>query len=241
MLPDRRRLKLAKVGVVGSNPIARSRFSQENQEVESGPSGPFLLRGPGLQCNLSKINAIGRKSPDTLSCVWRYQSAALPTPAATPGEVAGRTYWSACRRSHAYAGPLCHSSSDGMVSQRSRSFADGRSVPETALEPLAILATNSASVYFRAGHADAIGQGREVQLRSAYRHGQGRTRDRREAWSAGRDRTGRRGVSTFEDDRIGTPGGDGCSRSADVGRWNGKRGREKSIGLHAKRSWQRCR
>ena len=29
-----------------------------------------------------------------------------------------------------------------MVSQRSRSFADGRSVPETALEPVAILATN---------------------------------------------------------------------------------------------------
>jgi hypothetical protein len=132
-----------------------------------------LLRGPGSQCNLSKINAIGRKSPDTLSWVWRYQSAALPTFAATPGEVAGRTYWSACRRSHAYAGPLCHSSSDGMVSQRSRSFADGRSVPETALEPVAILATNSASAYFRAGHADAIGQGREVQLRSAYRHGQG--------------------------------------------------------------------
>ncbi len=169
------------------------------------------------------------------------QSAALPTSAATPRRVAGRTYWSAFRRSQAYAGPRCHSSSDGMVSQRSRSFADGRSVPETALEPLAILATNSASAHFRAGHADAIGQGREVQLRSAYRHGQGRTRDRREAWSAGRDRPGRRGVSTFEDDRIGTPGGDGRSRSADVGRWNGQRGGEKSIGRHAKRSWQRCR
>ena len=166
-------------------------FLQGNQEVESGPSGPFLLRGPGPRFSLSKINAIGRKSPDTPSCVWRYQSATLPTSAATPGEVAGRSYWSACRRSHAYAGPPCHSSSDGSVSQRSRSFADGRSVPEAALEPLAILATNSASGFFRAEHADAISQGREVQLRSAYRHGQGRTRDRREAWSAGRDRTGR--------------------------------------------------
>jgi hypothetical protein len=112
---------------------------------------------------------------------------------------------------------------------------------ETFLEPLAILATNSASAYFWAGHADAIGQEREVQLRSAYRHGQGRTRDRREAWSAGRDRAGRRGVSTFEDDRIGTPGDDGCSRSADVGRWNGQRGRDTSIGRHVKRSGQRSR
>src|ERR1700739_2734151 len=34
---------LAKVGVEGSNPFARSRFSQENQEVERGPSRPFLL------------------------------------------------------------------------------------------------------------------------------------------------------------------------------------------------------
>jgi hypothetical protein len=39
-------LYFAKVGVEGSNPFARSRFSQENQEVESGPSGPFLLRRP---------------------------------------------------------------------------------------------------------------------------------------------------------------------------------------------------
>jgi len=108
------------------------------------------------------------------------------------------------------------------------------------LELLAILATNSASGFLRAGHANAIGQGREVQLRSAYRHGQGRTRDRREAWSAGGGRTGRRGVSAIEDDRIGAPGGTGCSRSADVGRWNGQRGGEKSIGRHAKRSWQRC-
>jgi hypothetical protein len=92
--------------------------------------------------------------------------------------------------------------------------------PRDLLEPLAILATNSASGFFRAGHADAIGQGR--------------TRDRREAWSASRDRTGRRGVSTIEDDRIGTPGG-GRS-SADVGRWNGQCGGEKLIGRHAKRS-----
>jgi hypothetical protein len=34
---------LAKVGVEGSNPFARSRFSQRNQSDKSGPSGPLLL------------------------------------------------------------------------------------------------------------------------------------------------------------------------------------------------------
>jgi hypothetical protein len=34
---------LAKVGVEGSNPFARSKFSQENQSDKDGPSGPFLL------------------------------------------------------------------------------------------------------------------------------------------------------------------------------------------------------
>lgn len=131
---------------------------------------------------------------------------------------------------------VCVSGTSGLTLSLSRTRHDPT---ETALVVSAILATNSASGFFWAGHADAIGQGREVQFRSAYRHGQGRTRDRREAWSAGRDRTGRRGVSTIEDDRIGTPGGGARSRSADVGRWNGQRGGEKSIGGHAKRSWQR--
>jgi hypothetical protein len=34
---------LAKVGVEGSNPFARSNFPSGNQTVKSGPSGPFLL------------------------------------------------------------------------------------------------------------------------------------------------------------------------------------------------------
>jgi hypothetical protein len=34
MLPDRRRLKLAKVGVEGSNPFARSRFSNDSSYLQ---------------------------------------------------------------------------------------------------------------------------------------------------------------------------------------------------------------
>ncbi|GBQ80565.1 hypothetical protein AA13595_0380 [Gluconacetobacter johannae DSM 13595] len=34
---------LAKVGVVGSNPIARSRFSKENQSVKAALRGRFLF------------------------------------------------------------------------------------------------------------------------------------------------------------------------------------------------------
>ena len=37
---------VAKVGVEGSNPFARSRFPQENQGLRSGPPGPFLLPRP---------------------------------------------------------------------------------------------------------------------------------------------------------------------------------------------------
>ena len=62
---------IAKVGVEGSNPFARSKFSQENQDVESGPSGPFLLRGPSGDGNLSGFYEIGGISPDTASQVRR--------------------------------------------------------------------------------------------------------------------------------------------------------------------------
>ena len=48
-----------------------------------------MLRRPGSRFNLSKINAIGRKSPDILSCVWRCQCAAFPTLAPAP--------WRVCR------------------------------------------------------------------------------------------------------------------------------------------------
>jgi len=64
-----------------------------------------LLRGSKSQGNLSKTNTIGRRPSDTLWCVWRYQGASHST-SAPPGEVAGRTNWSACRRSHVYAGCL---------------------------------------------------------------------------------------------------------------------------------------
>jgi len=43
MLPDRRCLKLAKVGVEGSNPFALSRFLLKNQNVKAFVRGVFLL------------------------------------------------------------------------------------------------------------------------------------------------------------------------------------------------------
>jgi hypothetical protein len=42
--------RFAKVGVEGSNPFARSRFSQETQTIKDGPSGPFLLTR--INCDL---------------------------------------------------------------------------------------------------------------------------------------------------------------------------------------------
>ena len=43
---------LAKLGAEGSNRFARSIFVQDNQIVESGPSGPFLRRRPWPDGNL---------------------------------------------------------------------------------------------------------------------------------------------------------------------------------------------
>ena len=47
---------------MGWFPFARSRFSQENHEVESCPSGSFLLRGPPRPADLSRFYASGGKS-----------------------------------------------------------------------------------------------------------------------------------------------------------------------------------
>ena len=46
---------LAKVGVEGSNPFTRSRFSQENEAVKSGPSGPLLLTQWRVAANVSSL------------------------------------------------------------------------------------------------------------------------------------------------------------------------------------------
>ncbi len=74
-----------------------------------------------------------------------------------------------------------------------------------SLEFLAILATNGAGGFLQTGHADTIGQGREVQFRPTHRHGTGRARDGGKAWPCGRRRAGGRGVSTVESNRIGGP------------------------------------
>jgi hypothetical protein len=44
---------LAKVGVEGSNPFARSRISQENQTLKKHPPGCFLLTCAMIQCLVS--------------------------------------------------------------------------------------------------------------------------------------------------------------------------------------------
>jgi hypothetical protein len=44
MLPDRRRLKLAKVGVEGSNPFARSSFFNEINRLEAALGAAFCLQ-----------------------------------------------------------------------------------------------------------------------------------------------------------------------------------------------------
>ncbi|MBB2202271.1 hypothetical protein [Gluconacetobacter tumulisoli] len=56
--------RVAKVGVVGSNPIARSRFSKENQSVKAALRGRFLFphprqtnRGSGREANGGVIAA----------------------------------------------------------------------------------------------------------------------------------------------------------------------------------------
>jgi hypothetical protein len=51
---------LAKVGVVGSNPIARSRFSQENQKGHSGPWGRLWLT-PAYDSPNCKLSVSCRK------------------------------------------------------------------------------------------------------------------------------------------------------------------------------------
>ena len=65
---------LAKVGVEGSNPFARSRFSQENQGLTSGPPGPFLLPRPPERQFGSGVEAPCRKSAAAESQVRRFQS-----------------------------------------------------------------------------------------------------------------------------------------------------------------------
>jgi hypothetical protein len=69
---------LAKVGIEGSNPFARSKFSQENQSDKDGPSGPFLLRELSLDAALSRIYALGRKSADATSRADRAAAACNP-------------------------------------------------------------------------------------------------------------------------------------------------------------------
>ena len=62
---------IAKVGVEGSNPFARSKFPQYNQATKSGPSGPFLLREALSPTNRSALYALERKSPDIMARIRR--------------------------------------------------------------------------------------------------------------------------------------------------------------------------
>ena len=55
---------LAKVGVEGSNPFARSRFSRGNQSIREGLRGLFLLPRPWGRCRGSTGEAAG-------SGLWR--------------------------------------------------------------------------------------------------------------------------------------------------------------------------
>jgi hypothetical protein len=63
---------LAKVGVEGSNPFARSRLSKPIQRVKNGPSGLRLLRVVLGACILSGFYAPGRKLWDTPSQARRH-------------------------------------------------------------------------------------------------------------------------------------------------------------------------
>ncbi len=65
---------LAKVGVEGSNPFARSRIPQENQGLRGGPPGPFLLPRPLRRQFGSGVEAPCRKSAAAESQVRRFQS-----------------------------------------------------------------------------------------------------------------------------------------------------------------------
>jgi len=56
---------IAKVGVEGSNPFARSRPSQLFQADKSGSSEPFLLRIALQSGALSRFYDVGGISPDT--------------------------------------------------------------------------------------------------------------------------------------------------------------------------------
>ena len=58
---------LAKVGVEGSNPFARSKITEEFQTIRGGPKGPFLLPGWAPIPNGSGMEAFGGKSGDTLA------------------------------------------------------------------------------------------------------------------------------------------------------------------------------
>jgi len=46
---------VAKVGVVGSNPIARSKSPYKDPSYKGGPSGPLLLIQPDLRCNVISL------------------------------------------------------------------------------------------------------------------------------------------------------------------------------------------
>src|SRR5690606_18154115 len=74
---------------------------------------------------------------------------------------------------------------------------------EKTLEVSAILATNKTNKLLQAGHANAIGQRREIQLRSADRHGPRRARDGRKTWAGRRCGDRRRGIRATEGNRIG--------------------------------------
>jgi hypothetical protein len=60
-------LSLAKVGVEGSNPFARSKFHQRSQIVKTGPVGLRLIRVLLGACILSGFYATGRKLSDKTS------------------------------------------------------------------------------------------------------------------------------------------------------------------------------
>ncbi len=63
-------VNLAKVGVEGSNPFARSRFSQGNQSVKAVPRGRFLLPRPAGRCRGSTGEAAGIMLRDTPGGIW---------------------------------------------------------------------------------------------------------------------------------------------------------------------------
>ena len=109
---------LAKVGVEGSNPFARSRFSQENQRLPGGPPGPFLLTRAWL------VEFVSQKSPRG-GVFGRVGSRALrPTAPGPTGANGGFAGYAVVQLSVAVYGP-----SAGSMALSARAWLAGPAAP----------------------------------------------------------------------------------------------------------------